>query len=376
MISRVCEKEIIQSLNKKKIVHIPGPRQVGKTTLIQKIGNESGLKVFWLNGDDADTASLFEKATSTKLRSLFGNSELLIIDEAQRITNIGLALKIIIDNIPNLKVLVTGSSAFELADNINEPLTGRKIEIFLFPLSFAEMVNHTNLLEENRLLEHRMIYGFYPEVVSNPGDEKNVLKRLSDAYLYKDLLSFERLKKSSVIVKLLQALALQLGNEVSFNELGQIIGVDNQTVERYIDLLEKAYIVFRLKSFRRNLRTELRKSRKIYFYDNGIRNSLIANFKPLAMRQDTGALWENYIISERRKYLSYNNIWANCYFWRTHAQQEIDYIEERDGILYAFEIKWNPNKNPNLSKSFSRAYPEHKYQIINPENYEGFITEL
>ncbi|MCF6358011.1 MAG: ATP-binding protein, partial [Draconibacterium sp.] len=333
MILRACEKEIIQSLNKKKIVHIPGPRQVGKTVLVQKIGNESGLKTFWLNGDDADTAAIFENATSTRLRLLFGNYELLIIDEAQRITNIGLTLKIIIDNIPNLKVLVTGSSAFELSDKINEPLTGRKIEIFLFPLSFAEMVNHTNLIEEKRLLEYRMIYGSYPEVITNPGDEKSVLKRLSDAYLYKDLLNFEKLKKSSVIVKLLQALALQLGNEVSYNEIGQIIGIDNQTVERYVDLLEKAYIIFRLQSFNRNIRTELKKSRKIYFYDNGIRNSLIANFNSLALRQDTGALWENYIISERRKYLSYNNIWANCYFWRTHAQQEIDYIEEREGIL-------------------------------------------
>lgn len=374
MISRYCEKIIIQSLNKKKIVHIPGARQVGKTMLIQKIGKESGLKTFWVNGDDADTASIFEHATSTKLRSIFGNSELLIIDEAQRITNIGLALKIIIDNIPNLKVLVTGSSAFELADKINEPLTGRKIEIFLFPLSYIEMVNHTNPIEENRLLEHRMIYGSYPEVVTNPGDEKNVLKRLFDAYLYRDLLNFEKLKKSSVIVKLLQALALQLGNEVSYNEIGQLVGLDNQTVERYIDLLEQAYIVFRLSSFNRNLRTELKKSRKIYFYDNGIRNSLIANFSPLALRQDTGALWENYIISERRKYLSYNNIWANCYFWRTHLQQEIDYIEECDGVLHAFEIKWNPKKRPKLSKSFSKAYIEHRYRIINPENYDQFLT--
>jgi len=373
MILRFCEKEILQSLDKKKIVHIPGPRQVGKTMLVEKIGKELGLKTFWLNGDDADAATIFDNATSTKLRTIFGNSEFLIIDEAQRIPNIGLLLKIIIDNIPNLKVLVTGSSAFELADKINEPLTGRKIEIFLYPLSFAELVNHSNWLEEHRLLEHRMILGSYPEVVTNKGDERNVLKRLSDAYLYKDILSFEKLKKSSVIVKLLQALALQLGNEVSYYELGQILGVDNQTIERYIDLLEKTYIVFRLQSFSRNLRNELKKSRKIYFYDNGIRNSLIANFTPLKLRQDTGALWENYIISERKKYLSYNNIWANCYFWRTHSQQEIDYIEDFDGVLHAYEIKWNPKKQPTLSKSFSKAYPEHTYKVINPKNYDEFI---
>jgi predicted AAA+ superfamily ATPase len=372
MILRFCEKEILQSLDKKKIVHIPGPRQVGKTILVKKIGKESGLKIFWLNGDDADAATIFDNATSTKLRTIFGNSEFLIIDEAQRIPNIGLALKIIIDNIPNLKVLVTGSSAFELTDKINEPLTGRKIEIFLYPLSFAELVNHSNWLEERRLLEHRLIFGSYPEVVTNRGDEKTVLKRLSDAYLYKDILSFEKLKKSSVIVKLLQALALQLGSEVSYSELGQILGVDNQTVERYIDLLEKTYIVFRLQSFSRNLRNELKKSRKIYFYDNGIRNSLITNFTPLALRQDTGALWENYIISERKKYLSYNNIWTNCYFWRTHSQQEIDYIEDFDGVLHAYEIKWNAKKKPTLSKSFSKAY-EHTYNVINPENYDEFI---
>lgn len=373
MIERICEKEILLSIDKRKIVHIPGPRQVGKTMLIQKIGKESGLKVLWLNGDDADTMNLFVNPTSTKLRSIVGNYELLIIDEAQRITNIGLALKIIIDNIPNLKVLVTGSSAFELSDQISEPLTGRKIEIFLYPISFAEMINHTNLLEETRLLERRLIFGSYPEVIINKGDEKNVLKRLSDAYLYKDLLSFEKLKKSSVIVKLLQSLALQLGNQVSYNEIGQMIGVDNQTVERYVDLLEKAYVVFRLQSFSRNLRNELKKSRKIYFYDNGIRNALIANFSPLALRSDKGALWENYLISERKKYLGYNNIWANTYFWRTLAQQEIDYVEERDGKLYAFEFKWTSDKKLNAPKSFTDAYPTNQFMLITPENYAEFL---
>ncbi len=372
MIHRICEKEILLSLEKRKIVHIPGPRQVGKTVLVRKIGNESGLKVLWLNGDDADTVALFENLTSTKIRAIIGYHDLLIIDEAQRITNIGLALKIIIDNNPDLKVLVTGSSAFDLSDKINEPLTGRKIEVFLYPLSFSELVNHTSWIEETRLLEHRMIYGSYPEVVVS-GDEKKVLKRLSDAYLYKDLLSFEKLKKSSVIVKLLQALSLQLGNEVSYNEVGQTIGVDNQTVERYVDLLEKAYVVFRLQSLSRNLRNELKKSRKIYFYDNGIRNSLIANFSPLALRQDTGALWENYLISERRKYLDYNNIWANTYFWRTHAQQEIDYIEDRDGILYAFEFKWNRVKKAGITKTFTDAYPESEFKVVTPENYTDFL---
>jgi len=236
------------------------------------------------------------------------------------------------------------------------------------------MVNHHGLLEENRLLPHRLIYGFYPEVVSNQGNENEILKQLSDSYLYKDILMWGRIKKPDKLVKLLQALAYQLGSEVSYNNLASFLGIDNQTVEKYIQLLEQTFIIFRLPAFSRNHRKELKRGRKIYFFDNGIRNALLANFMLPELRTDIGALWENFIISERIKYLHYNNLWANSYFWRTQDQQEIDYIEERNGILYAFEIKWSTTKKPSLSKSFANTYPQHEYHIISLENYEQFLT--
>ncbi|NOZ45580.1 MAG: ATP-binding protein [Chlorobi bacterium] len=374
MINRILEKNIYTNLNKGKIIHIPGARQVGKTTLLKKITSiNHHSSILWLNGDETDIRHMLTDVTSTKLKSIIGKSKFIIIDEAQRISDIGIVLKLLADNFPDVKIIATGSSAFDLANKINEPLTGRKTELFLFPISFSEMVNHTSLLEESRMLEHRMIYGYYPEVVTLPGEEKEVLKRLTDAYLYKDLLTYEGLKKPDLIEKLLQAIALQLGNQVSYNELSNLLGVDNQTVERYVNLLEKAYIIFKLPALSRNLRNELKKSRKIYFYDNGIRNALIRNFNPLSLRQDTGALWENFLISERFKAISYAGVWMNKYFWRTQAQQEIDYVEEYNGIFYAFEFKWNPKSKKRFSKFFTNAYPSNKTTIINRDNYFNFI---
>ncbi len=287
--------------------------------------------------------------------------------------NIGLKLKLITDQLPEIQLLATGSSSFELANSVNEPLTGRKWEYKLFPLSFSELVDYNGLLEENRLLNHRLIYGSYPEVVMNQGNEKEILKQLSDSYLYKDILMWERIKKPERLMKLLQALALQAGSGISYNNLASFLEMDNQTVENYIQLLEQTYIIFRLPAFSRNHRKELKRSRKIYFYDNGIRNALIANFNLPELRSDIGSLWENYIISERMKYLHYHNIWANTYFWSTHDQQEIDYIKEKDGILWAYEIKWDVRKKAFLSKSFSKTYPNHKFMLVNPGNYEQFI---
>ncbi|HEX2919619.1 MAG TPA: ATP-binding protein [Bacteroidales bacterium] len=373
MINRFLEKRILENLGKKKVLHIPGPRQTGKTTLLKKIASEYRQQVLWLNGDEADTRELFSNPTSTKIRTLIGKNDMVIIDEAQRIKNIGITLKIIADSLPEKKVVATGSSALELANEINEPLTGRKTELFLFPISFREMCEHTSDMEEMRMLEHRIIYGYYPEVVSSPGEEKETLARLTDAYLYKDILALEKVKRSSIIEKLLRALALQVGNQVSFNELGQIIGADNQTVERYVDLLEKAYIVFSLGSLSRNLRNELKKSRKIYFYDNGIRNALIRNFNPPELRQDIGPLWENFLISERLKSTSYNLMWMNRFFWRTLAQQEIDYVEEYDGKFYAFEFKWNEKSKGKISKTFTAAYPDNVSRIITRSNFLEFI---
>lgn len=297
----------------------------------------------------------------------------MVIDEAQRIENIGLCIKLIVDQIPDVKVIATGSSAFDLANRINEPLTGRKWEYHLYPFSFAEMVNHHGLLEERRLLNYRLIYGYYPEIVNNPGEEEARLKQLVSSYLYKDILTWERIQKPDKMERLVQALAFQVGSEVSFNELGRLTGLDNETTEKYIDLLEKSFIIFRLGSLSRNLRNELKKSRKFYFYDNGLRNAVINQFSPATLRQDIGGLWENFVMSERVKYLTYQEINCNQYFWRTHAQQEVDYVEERNGKMQAYEIKWNVNTKVRFPKTFLDAYPGTETHILTPQNIEEFL---
>ncbi len=377
MINRLITNNVLKVLSDKKAIILLGPRQVGKSTLLnQQLNNKFKKPVLWLNGDETDVREQFEKTTSSKLKKMIGKSKTLIIDEAQRIPNIGIAIKLIIDNIPDVKVIATGSSSFELSNNINEPLTGRKWEYNMFPLSFEEMSLHHGLLEEKRLLEHRLVYGYYPDVVNAKGNEAQLVKQLADSYLYKDILTWERLKKPEKLEKLTQALALQVGNEVSYHELGQITGLDNETVEKYIQLLEKAFIVFRLISFSRNIRNELKKSRKIYFYDNGLRNAVINQFNAINLRNDKGALWENFIISERRKFLAYSLKNANTFFWRTHTQQEIDYIEEYGGKINAYEIKWNKNAKFKMPKSFAENYDLGEQGIITPDNFEDFITNL
>ena len=374
MIKRQLLNRILERLFDKKVIIVLGPRQTGKTTLLKEIVLLSTNETLWWNGDETDIRQILRNPNSTLLKSLIGKHKLLIIDEAQRIENIGLCIKLIYDNIEGVKVIASGSSAFELANKINEPLTGRKWEYFLYPISYKEMVDHHGLIEENRLLQHRLIYGYYPDVINNYGDEQAILQQLSDSYLYKDILTWEKVQKPDRLEALVQALAFQIGNEVSYYELGKITGLDKETVERYIILLEKAFIIFRLRSFSRNLRTELKKSRKIFFYDNGLRNAVIRQFNPLGLRNDVGALWENFIISERMKYLEYNKIYTNRYFWRTHSQQEIDYLEERDGKLLAFEFKWKSKSKVKLPKSFIQAYPESEQRVITPDNFSRFIS--
>ncbi len=366
-------KEILKSKEgTNKALIVLGARQTGKTTLLKMLyGNRND--VVWLNGDEPDIQNLLENITSTRLKTILSEKKMVVIDEAQRIKDIGLKLKLITDNIPEIQVVASGSSSFDLANFINEPLTGRKWEFSLYPLSFSEMSAHNGFIEENRMLPHRLIYGYYPEVVNSPGNEKEVLKQLSDSYLYKDIFTWESIKKPEKLMKILQAIAFQVGSEVSANELSNIVGLDNQTVEKYIQLLEQTYIVFRLGSLCRNLRKELKRARKIYFYDNGIRNSVIANFAPVELRNDVGQLWENFLISERIKYLQNNGIFANRYFWRTVEQQEIDYIEEMDGILHAYEFKWNSGKKAYLTKTFANSYPDHVFKVINRDNYETFV---
>jgi len=375
----MVEREILRLLKerffKKKAIILVGSRQVGKTTLLKQIieKNEPS-EILFLNCDEPETLQMLENVSSTELKNLIGNKKIILIDEAQRVRNIGITIKLIIDHISDIQLVVTGSSTFDLRNRLNETLTGRKFEYRLYPFSTAELINATSSLEEKRLLERRMIYGMYPDVVNNPSDAQKILIELSTSYLFKDILMYKDIRNPDVLTKLLIALSLQLGSEVSYNELGNTIGIKSETVERYIELLEKVFVVFRLQSLSRNLRNELKKSRKIYFYDNGIRNALIQNFKSLELRTDTGALWENFMVSERKKYLEYNEIYSNTYFWRTHTQQEIDYIEERDGILYTYEFKWNEKRKSKIPNAFAEAYPQHEFHCIDRTNYLDFIT--
>lgn len=373
MIARTLEKNIQSLLGGKKAIIIMGARQVGKSTLLhQMLGTRQD--VLWMNGDDLDVQELFSNMTSTRIRAILGNRRLIIVDEAQRISDIGLRLKLITDQVPDVQVIATGSSSFELASKVNEPLTGRKREFHMYPLTFGEMVQHTQFLDEIRMIPHRMVYGYYPEVVANPGDERATLKELSDSYLYKDILSLDSINKPDKLVRLLKALALQIGSQVSYNEIGTLIGLDSKTVERYVDILEKSFIVFRLGTFSRNLRNELKISRKIYFWDLGIRNAVIGNLSQVENRTDAGELWENFVIAERMKKNAYTNSFAQSYFWRTRQQHEIDYLEEENGELRAFEFKWNARKgNAKCPESFQKAYPTASYQVITPENVEEFL---
>jgi len=372
MVERILKNTISDKLFKGKAIILLGARQTGKTTLLKSLFNNADDAILF-NADDADVRSLFTNASSSRLKAVFGKKKIVIVDEAQRIANVGLSFKLITDQIPEIQLIATGSSSFELSNSVQEPLTGRKWEYKLFPLSFAEMVAHHGLLEEKRMLPQRLIYGCYPEIISNQGNERELLHQLTDSFLYKDLLMLDNIKKPEKIVQLLQALAFQIGNEVSYSELGRMIEMDKQTVEKYIVLLEKAFVIFRLGAFSRNLRKEIKHSRKIYFCDNGIRNALIAQFGQIELRSDIGALWENYLISERFKWISYSGIWSNQYFWRTFDNQEIDYIEESDGLISAFEFKWNSKAKAKSQKLFKEQYPNNSLKIINKDNFEEYL---
>jgi len=373
MINRTIFDKLIKDLFKGKAIILTGSRQVGKTTLLKKIQSEFSDTIY-LDCDEPDIRKMLEDSTSTQLKNLIGNAKIVLIDEAQRVKNIGITLKLIIDKLKGVQLVASGSSSLELSNSINEPLTGRKFEYFLFPFSILELQKHYGVLEENRLLDSRLIYGLYPDIVLNVPDAQRLLLSLTSGYLYKDVFNYQEIRKPELLPNLLEALARQLGQEVSYNELAQLLDSDSITIKRYIDLLEKSFVIFRLRSFSRNLRNEIKKSRKIYFYDNGIRNALINNFQPPNSRVDIGALWENFLISERYKILSYQQIHANRYFWRTRQQQEIDYIEDTDGQLFAFEFKWNPKKAARFSKTFTNNYSVKKTLLVNKENYFSFLN--
>lgn len=373
MIKRSIKEQINSRLYKGKAVIIVGPRQVGKTTLLKMLVADADRKVLVWNCDEPDVRKKLNEPTSTELGAETANVDLILIDEAQRVKNIGITLKLLIDNYPEKQVVVTGSSAIELSSSINEPLTGRKYEYVMFPFSSEELIREFGATEERRMLERRLIYGSYPEVVNHPGEERETLIDLVNSYLYKDIFSFQDVRKPEIVEQLLQALALQVGCEVSFNELGRLLGLTSITVQRYIDLLEKSYVLFHLRSFSRNVRSELKKSRKIYFYDNGVRNAILGDYKPLDLRTDTGALWENYLISERMKHNAYNAFYGKSYFWRTQQQQEVDYIEDYDGVLHTYEFKWSSTKQPRLTETFAKNYPDHTFTVVNPDNYQDFV---
>src|SRR3989338_2975635 len=372
IIKREIQDLIEKRLFKGKIIIIYGARQVGKTTLVKELIKKYGDELSYYSGDDFDVRDKLADKTSAQLNSFLKNKKFVVIDEAQRIKNIGLSLKLMIDNNPQIQIIATGSASFELANKIAEPLTGRVYEYYLYPFSLEELKLLYNDLEIERLLEHFMVYGSYPDVAQSGEAAGEKIKLIAKSYSYKDMLSFQRLKNPEILEKLLQALALQIGNEVSYNELSGLVGIDKVTVASYIRILEQNFIIFRLRPFSRNLRNELKKLRKIYFYDTGLRNALINNLNPLHLRQDAGGLWENFIISERIKFNSSRGLNGNIYFWRTKRGAEIDYLEETNGELSAFEFKWNKGK-AKRPKVFLEAYPGSAFETVSRENYRGFV---
>ena len=373
-VNRKIFKEIKDNIFKWKIIIIYWPRQVGKTTLVKILLSKYWSIEDYYNCDEPDIRLNLTNKTSTELKSFFWNKKLIVIDEAQRVENIWVTLKLLIDNYPDIQIIATWSSSFDLANKINEPLTWRKYEFHLYPFSIEELSSKYSKLELKRFKDENMIFGLYPEIFfSSKNDKIKNLKTLVDSYLYKDILSFWNIRKPDIIIKLLQVLAIQVWNQVSYNELANLIWVDKNTIENYIIILEKAFIIFRLWSFSRNLRNEIKFSKKIYFYDLWVRNTIINNFNPLELRQDIWALWENFIISEKMKYNSNNFLYVNSYFWRTFAQQEIDYIEESWDKLFAYEIKYSANKKVKPFKSFIEAYPKSNFEIVNQDNYLDYI---
>ena len=371
MIARTLAPIIERKVGRGKAIIIVGPRQVGKTTLIRS--QLSGSDIQFFDGDDPTVRSVLDMPNTEKIRKLLGGKKIVFIDEAQRINSIGLTLKIITDQFKEVQLWISGSSSFDLFNELNEPLTGRKWEYELFPISWEEYEKHVGYLKAEQDLENRLIYGMYPDVLTNEyGEEKELLKNLVDSYLYRDVLAHAEVRKPDILAKLVQALAFQVSSEVNYNELSKLIGISKETVQRYIDILEKGHVIFRLRSFNRNLRNEIKKGRKIYFYDNGVRNAIIGDFSPVSLRKDIGALWENFLVSERMKQNAYKLTFAKPYFWRTAQQQEIDYVEQRGASLFAYEFKWNPKKKARISKTFLDNY-EAEGNLINRGNFRSFI---
>lgn len=374
LIPRYIGCTLKKALFKSKVVVLFGARQVGKTTEVKNLIQSFPKESLYLNGELISIQERLSVREAVTLKSYLGNKRLIVIDEAQKVPHIGDVLKILVDTYPEIQIVATGSSSFNLAGQIGEPLTGRVNQFILYPLSLGEIENQYGRLEAGSKLENIMRFGSYPEIfLSSEHDAQLRLNEISSNYLYKDILSFDDVKKSPLIIDLLKLLALQLGQEVSYNELAVKLGVSRQTIQKYIYLLEQSFVLFTLRAFSRNLRKEISKSVKIYFYDLGIRNSLIQNHNPLALRADVGALWENLMILEKIKTDAYQERLSNRYFWRTYGQQEIDYVEERGGTLHAFEFKWS-EKHFKIPGEFAKTYPNTTFHVVNQANYWEFLN--
>ncbi|NRA48985.1 MAG: ATP-binding protein [Phaeodactylibacter sp.] len=372
MIARTLQTIIPQKIGRGKAIMIIGPRQVGKTTLIR---SELSHSDYWFfDGDDPTVRKVLDTPNTAKIASLIGDKKIVFIDEAQRIPNIGLTLKIIVDQFKDVQLWISGSSSFDLFNELNEPLTGRKWEYELLPISWEEYEAHVGYLRAEQDLENRLLYGMYPDIITNEhGEERELLKNLVNSYLYRDILAQGNIKKPDLLEQLVQALALQVGSEVNYNELSTLVGTTKETIQRYIDILEKGYVVFRLRSFSKNVRNEIKKGRKIYFFDNGIRNAVIGDFNSLSLRKDVGGLWENFLVSERIKQHKYKLTFAKPFFWRTTQQQEIDYVEQQGQSLFAFEFKWNTRRKVKFSRTFLNNY-DAETKVITPENFREFVS--
>jgi predicted AAA+ superfamily ATPase len=372
MFKRQIQSDVEKALFNGKVVILYGARQVGKTTLVKEIQKNIEDSVYF-NCDEPYVRKALTNKSSKELCDFVGKRKLVILDEAQRVENIGITLKLLIDNYPEIQIIATGSSSFELANKIVEPLTGRKVEFYLYPLSVEEMLQNTQKQEFNHSVTTKLIFGSYPAVITCENDNESTIKEIAHSYVYKDILNFNNIRNPESLEKLLQALALQVGSEVSYNELASTVGIDKETVRDYIRILEQAFIIFRLRPFHKNLRAELKKLRKIYFFDNGLRNAIINNFNPVELRNDVGELWENFLIAERFKYLSNNKKDKQMFFWRTRKQQEIDYLEVEAEMINAFEFKWNSDKI-HIPKAFREAYNNVDVKLINNKNYLEFVT--
>ncbi len=374
MIKRTLLGLIPGFMHQNRAIIIYGPRRTGKTTILNALA-ETMSNYLYVNCDLSDGQELLNVKSQQDIILRFSRYDYLLIDEAQRVHNIGISLKAIIDALPDLQVIVTGSSSLDLSNYINEPLTGRKFEFIVPSLSTEEMYHYEGIKSVKSDLPQRLIYGNYPEVYLKPQMAEEIVKELAGSYLFKDILVFQDIKRPDLMKKLLIALALQIGHEVSYQELANTIGMDKKTVERYIGLLEQCFIIYKLNSYSKNLRNELKRANKIYFWDTGIRNALIGNFNSLELRTDTGALWENYFITERRKLMLNKRATFEHYFWRTTSQQEIDLIEIDSTKMSAFDLKWNPGKKAKLPLSFKNAYPASAFMTVNPENYLEMLLD-